>query len=50
MTRLLSSLTVGIYCHFIPFMDIWIDGKGVSPDCGCGVRAVMSLRGFLMNV
>ena len=26
------------------------DGKGISLDCGGGVRAVMILRGFLMNV
>ena len=26
------------------------DGKGISPDRGCGVRAVTILRGFLMDV
>ena len=47
LTGLLSLFMVGIYCRFIPFMN---DGKGISPDCGCGVKAVMILRGFLMNV
>ena len=28
MTGLLSSLMVGIYCCFIPFMDIWMMGRG----------------------
>ena len=28
MTVLLSSLMEGIYCRFIPFMDIWMMGRG----------------------
>ena len=50
MTGLLSSLMAGICYRFIPFMDIWAMGWGFLPDRGCGVRAVMILRGFLMNV
>ena len=26
------------------------DGMGISLDCGCGVRAVVFLRGFLMDI
>ena len=28
MTGLLPSLMVGIYCCFIPFLDIWVMGRG----------------------
>ena len=28
MTGLLSPLMVGIYCRFIPFMGIWMMGRG----------------------
>ena len=49
MTGLLSPLMVGIYCRFVPFGDIWMM-EGDFSDRGCGVRAVMGLRGFLMYV
>ena len=35
---------------FHPFYGYMNDGKGMSLDRSYGVRAVMVLRGFLMNV
>ena len=43
----LVSDTVFIKTQLQLLMD---DGRGISPDRGCGVRAVIGLRGFLMNV
>ena len=40
----------GDLLSFHSFYEYMDDGKGISPDCGCGVKAVMVLRGFLMDI
>ena len=40
----------GDFLSFHPLYGYMNDGEGISPDRGWVVRAVMVLRGFLMDV